>query len=150
MDFTKTQYYQIMPKITYHNDKEEGQLKVTSTNKKEKFIFLGDNYSMSVLRSAKLVKIYRKESHLDIVLVQDQYGRLFYNTWFEMMNFGGGDDYVEESYSLVKDEVEADNMFQGKTSLYHGLGYIPLVCWSEEDFVIAYERVAGDTLPYQK
>jgi hypothetical protein len=111
-----------MPKITYHNDKEEGRLKITFTNKKEKFIFLGDNYSMSVLRSAKVIKIYRKESHLDIVLVQDKYGHLFYNTWFEMMNFGGGDDYIEESYSLVKDEAEADNMFQGKTSLYHGLG----------------------------
>jgi hypothetical protein len=26
-----------MPKITLHNDNEEGRLKITSTNKKEKF-----------------------------------------------------------------------------------------------------------------
>lgn len=138
-----------MPKIEYYNDKEEGNLKITSTNKKEKFIFLEDKYSMSILRSAKVIKIYKKESHLDIVLVQEQYGRLFYNTWFEEMNFGGGDDYIEEAYSLVNNEAEADQLFQGKSSMYRGLGYIPFVCWSEEDFVIAYERVDEDNAKSQ-
>ena len=133
-----------MPKISFYNDKEEGLLRITSTDKKETFIFLGDEYSASVLRSARVIRIYQKESHLDIVLVQDKYGRLFYNTWFEMMNFGGGDDYIEEAYSLVNNEDVADQLFQGKTSIYRGLGYIPFVCWSEEDFVIAYERVAKD------
>jgi hypothetical protein len=134
-----------MPKISYYDDNEEGRLKITSANKKEKFIFQGDKYTASVLRSAKLVKVYRKESHLDIVLVQDQYGRLFYNIWFEMMNFGGGEDYIEEAYSMVKDEAEADQLFEGKSSMYHGLGYIPFVCWSEDDLVRAVERVAEDT-----
>ena len=135
-----------MPKVSYQDDKEEGRLKITSTNKNEKFTFLGDEYSMSVFRSAKVVKLFRKESHLVIVLVQDQYNRLFYNTWFEDMNFGG-DDYIEESCYLVNDEIEADNLFQGRRSLYHGLGYIPFVCWSEEDFVCAYERAPNEISP---
>jgi hypothetical protein len=134
-----------MPQIDYHKDEKEGLLKITSTNKKESFSFLGDKYSASVFRSAKLIKIYKKESHLDIVLVQDKYGRLFYNTWFEMMNFGGGEDYIEEAYSLVNNKAEADQLFEGKSSMYHGLGYIPFVCWSEDEFVIAYERVAEET-----
>jgi hypothetical protein len=133
-----------MSKISYYNDQEEGRLKITSTTKKEKFIFLGDKYSASVLRSAAGIKIYKKESHLEIVLRQDKYGRLFYNSWFEMMNFGGGEDYIEESYSFVKDEAEADLLFQGKSSMYRGLGYIPFIAWSEKDFVIVYERVAED------
>lgn len=138
-----------MPKISYYDDKEEGRLKITSTNKKEKFIFQGDKYTVSILRSAKLIKIYKKESHLDIVLVQDKYGRLFYNTWFEMMNFGGGQDYIEEAYGLVNNMAEADQLFEGKSSMYHGLGYIPFVCWSEDEFVIAYERVAEETASIQ-
>lgn len=135
-----------MPKIDYIKDQKEGLLKITSTNKKERFIFQGDKYTASVLRSAKGIKIYKKENHLEIVLVQDKYDRLYYNTWFEMMNFGGGDDYIEEAYSLVKDEAEADRLFEEKSSMYHGLGYIPFVCWSEEDFIVAYERVVEETV----
>jgi hypothetical protein len=138
-----------MPKITFHNDKEFGSLKITTTNKKGKFVFLRDKYSVSVFRSVKGIKIYVNDSHLFINLVQDKYGRMFYHSWFEEMNFGGGPDYLEESFSLVKDEEEADLMFQGKPSMYRRLGYIPFVCWSEEDFVLAVERAAEDiiTLP---
>ena len=134
-----------MPKFEYLKHEKEGLLKVTSTDKKETFIFQGDEYSASVLRSAKLVKRYINEDHLLIDLVQDKYGRLFYNIWCEQINFGGGDDYIEESYNLVKDEAEANKIFEGKSSMYHGLGYIPFICWSEDDLVRAVERVAEDT-----
>jgi hypothetical protein len=134
-----------MPKFEYLKHEKEGLLKVTSTDKKETFIFQGDEYSASVLRSAKLVKRYINEDHLLIDLVQDKYGRLFYNIWFEQINFGGGEDYIEESYNLVKDEAEANKIFEGKSSMYHGLGYIPFICWSEDDLVRAVERDAEDT-----
>jgi hypothetical protein len=135
-----------MSKITYHNDKEFGPLKITNSNKKGKFIFLGDKYSMSVFRSVKGIKIYVDDSHLFINLVQDKYGRMFYHSWFEDMNFGGGPDFLEESFSLVKDENEADRIFQGKLPMYRRLGHIPFVCWSEEDFVLAVESAAEDTI----
>ena len=129
-----------MSKITYQNNKEFGRLKITNTTKKGRYMFLGDKYSMAVFRSANKIKIYKEDSHLFISLVQDKYGRLFYHTWFEDMNFGGGPDYLEESFSLAKDEEEADRMFQGKTPMFLRLGYIPFVCWSEEEFVMAVER----------
>ena len=133
-----------MPKIEYLKHEKEGLLKVTSTDKKEKFIFQGNEYSVSVLRSAKLVKRYINEDHLLIDLVQDKYSRLFYNIWYEQINFGG-DDYIEESYNLVEDEAEADKIFKGKSSMYHGLGYIPFICWSEDDLVRAVERVVENS-----
>ena len=135
-----------MPKINYHNDKEFGYLKFTRTSRKGRFIFLGDKYSFSVFRSAIGIKTYVNDSHLFINLVQDKYGRLFYHHWFEEMNFGGGPDYLEESFSFAMDEEEADRMFQGKVSMYLRLGYIPLVCWSEDEFVLAVESAAGDTI----
>jgi len=135
-----------MPKITYHNDKEFGYLKFTRTTRKGKFIFLGDKYSVSVFRFVKGIKTYVNDSHLFINLVQDKYGRLFYHHWFEDMNFGGGSDFLEESFSLVKDETEADLIFQGKLPMYRRLGHIPFVCWSEDDFVLAVESAAEDTI----
>lgn len=80
---------------------------------------------MSVFRSVKGIKIYVNDSHLFINLVQDKYGCMFYHRWFEEMNFGGGPDFLEESFSLVKDEHEAELMFQGKLSMYLRLGHIP-------------------------
>jgi len=133
-----------MSKITYQNNKEFGRLKITNTTKKGRFMFLGDKYSMSVFRSVTGIKIYCDESHLFINLVQDKYGRLFYHSWFEDMNFGGGLDYLEESFSLAKDEDEADRMFQGKIPMFRRLGYIPFVCWSEEEFVLAVESAVEE------
>ena len=99
-------------------------------------MFLGNQYSLSVFRNAKGIKTYINDSHLFINLVEDKFGRLFYHSWFEEMNFGGGPDYLEESFSFAKDEEEADRMYKGKVTMYSRLGFIPLVCWSEEDFVL--------------
>jgi hypothetical protein len=130
-----------MPKISYSIDKEKGLLKMTSVNKDEKFIFLGDEYSRKILLSAKVVKAYLRDDHHIIRLLVDQYGRLFYNTWFEDFNFGGGPDYVDETYNLVKDEEEADSMFDGKYSIFRGNGHIPYVYMSEDDSFYAIEKV---------
>jgi hypothetical protein len=134
-----------MPKITYHQNKEGDNIKVTSVEKDEKFIFLGDDYSRAVLRSAKLIKNYMMDSHESISLLEDQYGRFFYHSWLEEMNFGSGDDYIDESFNLVDNEKEADDLFDAKNTIYGGHGRIPYVYMSEKDCICAYEKV--DSLP---
>ena len=129
-----------MSKTTFHIDKEFGSLKITTTTKDKNFIFLNDKYSLSVFRNAQELKLYEIDSHFYFSLVQDKYGRLFFHSWSEDLNFSGGADYFKESFSLVKDELEAVRMFEGKVPMYRRMGCIPLVSWSEENFILAIEK----------
>ncbi|MCK9204823.1 MAG: hypothetical protein M0P58_10385 [Bacteroidales bacterium] len=139
-----------MSKIYYYINKEKGRLQRTSIEKDEKFIFLGDEYSRNVLISAKVIKWYLCDDHHIIRLLEDQYGRLFYNSWFEDFNFGGGPDFVDETFNLVKDEEEADSMFDGKYSIFRGNGHIPYVYMSEDDSFYAIENVDDELEISQK
>lgn len=72
----------------------------------------------------------------------DKYGKLFLYTYIEEMNFSGGDDSVDETYCLVKDEVEADDLFKDVRLLHWGRE--PYVYISVTGFVSVHEIMRGN------
>jgi hypothetical protein len=76
----------------------------------ERFAFQGNNYLLSMLRHAKIIKTYWDRSKSERHLVCDEYGRLFLYCWEEETTFDGTSDRLDLLWVLVKNEEEADSL----------------------------------------
>lgn len=72
----------------------------------------------------------------------DKYRRLFLYTYIEEMNFSGGDDSVDETYYLVNDDIDADELSKDVRLLHWGRE--PYVYISETGFVSVHEIMRGN------
>jgi hypothetical protein len=82
--------------------------KVTRTGDSSQFEFLGNTYSLAILRRNKDLKVYWRSNDSDAVLQRNVYGRLllyFYDDW-EM------DDRTDILWVVVADEADADKMIK--------------------------------------
>jgi hypothetical protein len=86
-------------------DTEDRPCKVTFP-KGGKFEFLGDEYSLGVLRNGEEVKVYYREKYSEAILKRDRYGRLFLYFYDEYTGFD--EDRYDHLWTLVADEADAD------------------------------------------
>lgn len=118
---------------------EDGTIKrMTRTTKDKKFFFLGDEYTVDDLR-LRLMKVYYNSYHEEVSLYMDKYGRMFIYTYIEEMNFSDGPDRVDDTYCLVKNESEADELSKDISLLHQGR--MPYVYVSETGFVSTHEII---------
>ncbi|WP_069998349.1 hypothetical protein [Cellulosilyticum sp. I15G10I2] len=96
---------------------------VTISNTTNTFKFLGNDYSYFILSSAKKIKTYSNTAHEKVFLTIDLYGRLFLTTYKEEMSSESG-DRMDETYCLVADEKDADELFKSGSAI---LGREPYV-----------------------
>lgn len=95
---------------SYH---EDGRIKrCTQTNIRSEFEFLGDTYSLEILRQMCFVKEYLDSYHNTIDLFRDKYGRLLLHFYDEEMRFDGYPDREDLLWVVVKDEADADELSQ--------------------------------------
>lgn len=76
----------------------------------ERFTFQGDDYLLSMLRYARIVKTYWDRDKSKCHLVRDKYGRLFLYCWEEETTFDGTSDRLDMLWVLVKNEAEANSL----------------------------------------
>ena len=112
--------------------------RITKTSANREFLFLGQMYSIETLYGSH-VKVYYDSYHREISLLKDKYGRLFLYYYCEEMNFDGGDDRVDETFCLVKDESDADELY---ASGVYRWGREPYVYKDEADFVSVHEIIS--------
>jgi hypothetical protein len=100
------------------------------------FVFFGDEYSLSDLRNAKLIKPYHKMRYEEIGLYQDCFGRMFIQTSREQFDTEGKRIRTTKIYCFVKSLREAD-------ILYHNDGCL----WGVEPYI--YESGDGTVSLHQ-
>jgi len=103
----------------------------------ERFTFQGDDYLLSMLRYAKIVKTYWDRSKSERYLVRDEYGRLFLYCWEEEMTFDGTSDRLDLLWVLVKNEAEADSL---KNEGLLSLSKYPHICADGNDWMNVFDE----------
>ncbi|MDF2614275.1 MAG: hypothetical protein K0S71_2061 [Clostridia bacterium] len=100
---------------------------ITISNTTNTFKFLGDDYSYFTLCSAKKIKTYIDTMHHKSFVVRDFYGRLFLWTYREEMSFES-DDRMDETYCLVADEKDAEELFKSGNAILGREPYVYTDC----------------------
>jgi hypothetical protein len=126
-------------KVTYLKMNNGQFNKTTITNDSSFFNFLGDKYSIGILSYASTIKVYWENNHSERSLVRDQFGRLFHYRFEEEMNFDGGEDRIDITWTLVTDEKDSDELAHNSSSLT--LLREPYVCTDENHWAAAHEYV---------
>ena len=114
-------------------DTEDKPYKVTFPKGRE-FEFLGDVYSLEILRRSEKVKVYYCEKDSEAILNRDCYGRLFFYFYDEYMGFP--EDRYDYLWALVNDETDADEFVH-----VYRLSRLrkPYVAYDGGDWVAAHE-----------
>lgn len=124
-------------KVTISKKSDGSFYKVTQTNNKSKFIFMGDTYSYELLYSSSTEKSYWYRDNSERELVQDIYGRLFHYRYDEDMRFDGP-DREDILWTFVESEEESD-----KLSECWGLSLlnVPFIAGDETGWMSVHEYI---------
>jgi hypothetical protein len=74
----------------------------------KEYSFKGNKINYHTLKEFKNIKIYTESSHFDRKLKQDSLGNLYLYEFYEYVSFGNDGDEIYETYTLVRDECDAD------------------------------------------
>ncbi|MDR1170784.1 MAG: hypothetical protein LBK97_08135 [Prevotellaceae bacterium] len=117
-------------------------VKITRTNQRSDFMFLGDVYSYDILSKNTGIKTYYNEYHNKAFLQRDIYGRLILYFYDEEMCFDGP-DRKDLLWLFVKDEADADEMSKvGKLLRLCK----PYIAGNETDWMVAHQFVVTEAV----
>jgi hypothetical protein len=102
----------------------------------KEFVFQNNKYSLYLLKeNTKTIKTYCDSSHFCRSLIQHENGHLFLYEFYEYMNFNGGEDRIYETYTLVKDEADADALNNEKV-----IKRVPYIFFDKDMIFHVYEN----------
>jgi hypothetical protein len=91
----------------YFKQQSDGKVEKSTTIKWNKFEFLGDEYSTSLLENNEVLKTYYTSSDSEAALQRDSFGRLWLYFYDE---YKGEHDRTDILWTLVENEADADKM----------------------------------------
>jgi len=123
-----------------HTDYEtcaDGSIKkITKVNKTDSFEFLGNPYTLKILREAKQIKTYQYKPSLRVLLLEDMFQSKFLYTYRKVANLENNTNLVEETFCHVTDEADSDEIYQNGNSIQEMMPYIYV---SENNLIKIYE-----------